>query len=66
MRKMRVLMVTPGYYPIRGGTETVVRNLSIELSKIGVDIDIMTFNMDQKWHPKWKGKMEKLDGPNRR
>lgn len=59
---MRVLMVTPGYYPIRGGTETVVRNLSIELSKIGVDIDIMTFNMDQKWHPKWKGKMEKLDG----
>lgn len=55
-------MVTPGYYPIKGGTETVVRNLSREISKIGVNVDVMTFNMDQKWHPKWRGKTEKLDG----
>lgn len=57
-------MVTPGYYPIRGGTETVVRNLSTELSKIGVDVDVMTFNMDQKWHPKWRAKTEKIDDIN--
>jgi starch synthase len=59
---MRVLMVTPGFYPIEGGTETVVRNLSMELKKAGVHVDILTFNMTQKWNPKWNGKTEKLDG----
>ena len=59
---MRVLMVTPGYYPIKGGTETMVQSLSTELKKIGVHIDVMTFNMDQKWNPKWKGKIEKING----
>jgi glycosyltransferase involved in cell wall biosynthesis len=55
-------MVTPGYYPIKGGTETVVRTLSIELNKIGVRADVLTFNMDRKWRPKWIGKIEKIDG----
>lgn len=55
-------MTTPGFYPIKGGTETVVKNLSIELNRVGVSVDIMTFNMDRKWHPKWKGKMEKIYG----
>jgi glycosyltransferase involved in cell wall biosynthesis len=55
-------MVTPGFYPIRGGTETIVRNLSIELNKIGVRTDVMTFNMDKKWNPKWKGNAEEVDG----
>ena len=54
-------MITPSYYPIRGGTEIVVQNLSIELNKIGVHTDIMTFNMDRKWNPKWKGKIELVD-----
>ena len=54
-------MATPGFHPIRGGTETVVRNLSIELNRIGVHTDVMTFNMDRKWHPKWRGKVEKID-----
>lgn len=58
--KMRVLMVTPGFYPIKGGTETVVRNLSAELNKMGVHANVMTFNMDRKWSPKWRGKVEKL------
>ena len=62
MSKMRVLMVTPSFYPIEGGTETMVRNLSIELNKVGVHVDIMTFNMDRKWNPKWRKKIEKLDG----
>ena len=59
---MRILMVTPGYYPIKGGTETIVRNLSIELNKRGMHTDVMTFNMDQKWKPKWQGKTESSDG----
>jgi len=59
---LRVLMVTPCYYPIKGGTETVVRNLSIALNKTGIDTDVMTFNMDRKWNPKWRGKIEKIDG----
>jgi glycosyltransferase involved in cell wall biosynthesis len=59
---MRVLMVTPGFHPIKGGTETVVRNLSIELNRIGVHTDVMTFNMERKWNPKWRGKVEEIDG----
>jgi glycosyltransferase involved in cell wall biosynthesis len=59
---MRVLMVTPSFYPIRGGAETVVRNLSVELKKIGVNVDVMTFNMDRLWNPRWSGKTEKIDG----
>lgn len=59
---MRVLMVTPSYYPIKGGAEAVVRNLSIELNKLGVKTDILTFNMNEKWKPFWKGKIEKADG----
>lgn len=59
---MKVLMAPPGFHPIKGGTETVVRNLSVELNKIGVHTDIMTFNMDRKYAPKWKGKIEKIDG----
>ena len=59
---MKVLMAPPGFHPVKGGTETVVRNLSVELNKIGVHTDIMTFNMDRKYAPKWKGKIEKIDG----
>ena len=59
---MRVLMVTPGFYPIKGGTETMVRNLAIALNEIGVRTDVMTFNQDQHNKPKWKAKIEKIDG----
>jgi glycosyltransferase involved in cell wall biosynthesis len=59
---MKVLMAPPGFHPIRGGTETVVRNLSVELNRIGVHTDVMTFNMDRKYAPKWKRKIEKIDG----
>jgi len=50
---MRVLMVTPGFYPIKGGTETVVQNLAVTLNKKGIKTDVMTFNMHEKWKPKW-------------
>ncbi len=55
-------MVTPGFHPIKGGTETMVWNLSLELNRIGVQTHVMTFNMDKKWKPKWRGKIEEVDG----
>ncbi len=54
-------MVTPSYYPVMGGTETVVENLATELNRVGVSTDIMTFNMDQKWKPKWQKKVDKIN-----
>lgn len=59
---MKVLMVTPTFYPITGGTETMVRNLSKEINKLGVHADILTFNMDRIWNPKWRKKIEEIDG----
>lgn len=59
---MRVLMLTPSYDPIIGGTETVVKNLVINLNKIGVETDVMTFNMDKKWEPRWKWEIRDEDG----
>jgi glycosyltransferase involved in cell wall biosynthesis len=55
-------MVTPCYYPVKGGTETTVRNLAVALNKNGVQTDVMTFNVDQNRNPKWQGKTEKIDG----
>ena len=55
-------MATPGFYPIKGGTETMVRNISLELNRMDVHVDIMTFNMDRKWNPKWRGQTEEIDG----
>jgi glycosyltransferase involved in cell wall biosynthesis len=55
-------MVSPCYYPVKGGTETTVRNLAITLNKNGVQTDVMTFNVDQNRNPKWQRKTEKIDG----
>jgi glycosyltransferase involved in cell wall biosynthesis len=54
-------MVTPCYYPVKGGTETIVRNLALTLNKNGVQTDVMTFNVDQNRNPRWQGKIEKID-----
>ena len=51
MSQPRVLLVTPSYDPIVGGTETYVRRLAHKLNKIGVLADVMTFHMVQKWKP---------------
>ena len=58
----KVLMFTPSYDPIIGGTETVVKNLAIHLNKIGVETDVMTFNMDKKWEPRWKWEVIEEEG----
>jgi glycosyltransferase involved in cell wall biosynthesis len=55
-------MVTPSYYPIKGGAETLIRNLSIKLNQVGIHTDLMTFNMDQKWKPRWQSRTEEIDG----
>lgn len=59
---MKVLMLTPSYDPIIGGTETVVKNLAIKLNEIGVETDVMTFNMDKKWEPRWKWEIKEENG----
>jgi len=61
-KTQKVLMLTPSYDPIIGGTETVVKNLAINLNKIGVQADVMTFNMDRKWEPRWKWDVREEDG----
>jgi len=55
-------MVSPCYYPVKGGTETIVRNLAITLNKNKVQTDVMAFNINQSRKPIWKGKIEKVDG----
>jgi glycosyltransferase involved in cell wall biosynthesis len=51
---MRVLFVTPSYYPIVGGSEVLTRILSTKLNDIGICADIMTLNMVKKWNPLWR------------
>ena len=55
-------MVTPSYYPITGGAETLIRNLSIKLNQKGIHTDIMTFNMTKKWNPHWQARIDEIDG----
>jgi len=55
-------MVIPGFYPIRGGAETIVKELSIKLNSMRIQTDVMAFNMDKKWNPKWRRKIEVVDG----
>jgi glycosyltransferase involved in cell wall biosynthesis len=59
---LKVLMVIPGFHPIQGGAETLARELSRRLNDMGVQTHIMAFNMDKKWSPKWRGKIEVVDG----
>lgn len=52
---MRVLLVTPSYFPIIGGSEVLTQIYAIKLNETGIDTDIMTYNMSKKWYPKWRG-----------
>lgn len=49
---MKVLMVTPSFHPVVGGTEIAVQNLAQNLNHKGVKTDILTYNMDYRWSPK--------------
>ena len=58
---MKVLMITPSYSPIIGGTERVVQNLTFKLNELGICTDILTLNMNQKWRPLWKEEIHSSD-----
>jgi glycosyltransferase involved in cell wall biosynthesis len=59
---MRILMVTPSYYPIVGGTETYVEQLTQKLNEKGVKADILTLNMASKWNPVGRDERGKTNG----
>ena len=59
---MRILMVTPSYYPTLGGTETYVEQLTQKLNEKGVKADIMTLNMASKWNPVGRDETGKANG----
>lgn len=65
---MKVLMVTPYYFPILGGTEILIQNLSVKLNEIGVPTDVLTFNFSsskaKSMIPLWRRKNEEIDGVN--
>jgi glycosyltransferase involved in cell wall biosynthesis len=55
-------MITPTFYPITGGAETMVYTTCEALHMIGVHADIMTFHMNTPWYPKWSGRTENIGG----
>jgi glycosyltransferase involved in cell wall biosynthesis len=59
---MRVLIATPSYAPVIGGTETAVRELTRSLRRRGHVADVLTLNMDAKWIPRWSIRISDEDG----
>jgi glycosyltransferase involved in cell wall biosynthesis len=59
---VKVLMVTPSYRPIVGGTETYVHQLTVKLNDAGISTDVMTLNMDEKWKPTSRDEIRFDDG----
>jgi glycosyltransferase involved in cell wall biosynthesis len=51
---MKILLVTPSYFPIVGGSEVLTKDLCSRLNGAGIHADIMTLNMDEKWKPRWR------------
>lgn len=58
---MRVLMITPYYYPIIGGTESLVETITMKLNDHGIHTDIMTFNYDIDLKSRWNQKIETVN-----
>jgi glycosyltransferase involved in cell wall biosynthesis len=58
---MKVLMVTPFYSPVIGGTESFIQSTSVKLNEIGVSADVLTFNFDGRGRPLWKTVMDETD-----
>jgi len=45
--EMKVLMATPFYDPIIGGTERFVADMSVKLNQLEIETDVLTFNIDE-------------------
>lgn len=56
---MKILMVTPSYFPIIGGSEVLTRNIAIRLNDIGIHADVLALNMKKKWTPILRKETEK-------
>ena len=54
---MKVLFITPSYFPIVGGSEVLARVLAQKVNDASVHSDIMTLNMDTKWFPHWRSEV---------
>jgi len=52
---MKVLMVTPSYYPSIGGIETFIETIVKKLNERGVNADVMSLNRTADWQPVWRG-----------
>jgi glycosyltransferase involved in cell wall biosynthesis len=66
---MKVLMVTPYYYPIIGGTESFIESLSLGLNENGTQADVLTFNLktnsrrfNEANDAVWKSSVEEING----
>ena len=59
---MKVLMVSPSYLPIKGGVEVFVHNITEKLNQVGIQTDVLTFNMNNRWAPKWQRIEENANG----
>ena len=57
---MKVLMATPYYFPVIGGTESFIESLSLNLINRGVIADVATLNIDHSCKPICHGKIEKI------
>ena len=51
---MKVLMVTPFYSPVIGGTESFIQSTSLKLNEIGIQTDVLSLDFDDNLHPLWK------------
>jgi len=58
---MKVLMVTPFYCPVIGGTESFIQTASLKLNEIGIKTDVLTFNISDSGRPLWKNVIGQMD-----
>jgi len=54
-------MVTPWFYPVIGGTESFVEEISIKLTDLGVPTDVMTFDLNRfPTTPNWRNRFKEI------
>jgi len=59
---MKILMVTPFYFPTVGGTEVFIENITSQLIQKKIHVDIMTFDNSRPWSPLAKEIIERING----
>ena len=59
LKKPKICFITPFFYPVKGGVESHIYDVSKELIKLGYDIDVFTTDMDRD--KRIKEKYEEID-----